>query len=150
MALDVGIDWVVFKDILQSHQFVIAAVFLTGLFGWLSLRSFLGPTIPKITLPLPPQARLGWRGDILQNPSIRGKDPNTIQCYCPATGQLIDTVKEATVADVDLAIQKAKAAQQKWRGTSFKQRALVLKTLLKFILENQGISLIGVVIAHVD
>jgi acyl-CoA reductase-like NAD-dependent aldehyde dehydrogenase len=53
---------------------------------------------------------------------------------------LIDTVVAATTVDVDLAIEKAKAAQFKWRQTTFSQRVLVLKTLLKFILEHQGLT----------
>jgi hypothetical protein len=52
---------------------------------------------------------------------------------------LIDTITAATAGDVDTAIGKAKAAQLRWRTTSFKQRVLVMKTLLRFILENQGV-----------
>jgi acyl-CoA reductase-like NAD-dependent aldehyde dehydrogenase len=51
---------------------------------------------------------------------------------------LLDTLRAATTKEVDSAIEKAKAAQLKWRTTTFKQRILVLKTLLKFILDNQG------------
>jgi hypothetical protein len=133
------IDWSTVGGTLQTHESLIIVALATAIFGYFSLQSLLSPAIPKINVPLPRQAQPGWKGEILSNPSIRGQDSSVIQCYCPATGQLIDTVKAATIADVDTAIEKSKAAQVKWRQTTFKQRALVLKTLLKFILENQGI-----------
>ena len=136
------IDWNAVKETLQDNQSVIIVALVTSLVGYFSLQSFLSAAIPKIRLPLPRQAQPGWKGEVLSNPSIRGHDSSVIQCYCPATGQLIDTVKAATLADVDAAIERAKAAQLKWRQTTFKQRALALKTLLKFILENQGIPIV--------
>lgn len=129
--------WHSVRDYIQCHRIVLLTLLLTALVGYFSLR-FFGPSIPKISVPLPAQAQPDWKGEVLQNPCIQGQDPSLIQCYCPATGQLIGTVKAATTTDVDNAIEKAKAAQLKWRETTFKQRALVLRTLLKFILENQG------------
>jgi hypothetical protein len=133
------IDWDAVRHTLQTHQSVITVILVTALVGYFSLQSLLSVPIPKIDVPIPRQAQPGWKGEVLLNPSIQVQNPSLIQCFCPATGQLIDTVKAATIADVDTAIEKAKAAQLKWRQTTFKQRALVLKTLLKFILENQGI-----------
>jgi len=140
---DLEIDWNAVRDALQTYQSVVTMILITALVGYFSLQYLLSPPIPKINVPLPRQAQPGWKGKVLSTPSIRGQDSSVIQCYCPATGQLIDTVKAATIADVDTAIEKAKAAQLKWRQTTFKQRALVLKTLLKFILENQGISILN-------
>jgi acyl-CoA reductase-like NAD-dependent aldehyde dehydrogenase len=60
-----------------------------------------------------------------------------IQCYAPATGQSLGRVNPSTADGVDRAIEKAKAAQVKWAQQSFHQRRKVLKTMLKFILENQ-------------
>lgn len=132
------IEWQTVKEYVQKHHSAIVVALIAALVGYFLLQSLLSPPIPRITVPLPVQAQPGWKGEALKNPSIQGQDPSIIQCYCPATGQLIDTVKAATTADVDNAIQKAKKAQLKWRETTFKQRALVLKTLLKFVLENQG------------
>lgn len=58
---------------------------------------------------------------------------NKIQCYCPATGELLDAIEPATERDVDDAVERAKAAQEKWRQTSFAERRRVLKTLLKCV-----------------
>lgn len=133
-----NIDRVPVGEYLQSHHISLIALLVTILVVYASFRSWTRQLIPKIQIPLPSQAQPGWTGKVLSNPSIRSKDPSLIQCYCPATGQLIDTVRAATTDDVDQAIEKVKAAQLKWRRTTFKERALVLKTLLKFILENQG------------
>ena len=132
------INWHSVASNLHSHIPLLLLVLCTSLIGYFSLRIFFTPAILKIDVPLPRQAQPGWTGETLSNPSIQGPDPSNIQCYCPATGQLIDTVVAATSADVDLAIKKATAAQIKWRQTTFSQRSLVMKTLLKFILEHQG------------
>jgi delta 1-pyrroline-5-carboxylate dehydrogenase len=123
---------------IEGHQGVLSLILVTLIVGVFSFRLFLKPSVPTVRVALPTQAQPGWTGKVLSNPSIYGKDPSIIQCYCPATGQLIDTLKAATTQDVDIAIEKAKQAQLKWRSTTFEQRKLVLRTLLKFILENQG------------
>ncbi|KAK8216064.1 Aldehyde/histidinol dehydrogenase [Phyllosticta capitalensis] len=85
----------------------------------------------------PEQCAPGWKGEVVREPGLRIPGSNKIQCYCPATGELLDAIEPATERDVDDAVERAKAAQEKWRQTSFAERRRVLKTLLKFILENQ-------------
>jgi delta 1-pyrroline-5-carboxylate dehydrogenase len=130
-------DWDLIRSQAQNHQSHII-VFLATVIGIVLFRSLSATAIPQIQVPLLAQARQGWTGKVLRKPSIQTSDPSVIQCYCPATGQLLDTLRAATTEDVDTAIEKATAAQLKWRTTTFKQRAHVLKTLLKFILDNQG------------
>src|SRR5579859_2508054 len=126
-------------EFLIDYKNIIGSVFITFLLVLVSRSVFGGgQAIPRIHVPLPEQARKGWTGKTLSHPSIHGDDPTVIQCYCPATGQLIDSVRAATTLAVDDAIDKAQKAQLKWRTTTFKERKLVLKTLLKFCLENQG------------
>jgi delta 1-pyrroline-5-carboxylate dehydrogenase len=132
------IDWNTATDFIQDNQSLVwilvgSIIVISLCFGLLA-----NQPIPKINVPVPVQAQQGWTGEVFSKPSIQGRDPSIIQCYCPATGQLLDTVNAATRVDVDIAIEKAKAAQLKWRNTTFKQRTLVLQTLLKFILDNQG------------
>jgi hypothetical protein len=131
-------DWDLIKTQLQNNSSLVLVVLVSVVVGLVSCRSFSSPAVPQIQVPLPAQARPGWTGKALSTPSIRTSDPSSIQSYCPATGQLLDTLRAATTKEVDSAIEKAKAAQLKWRTTTFKQRILVLKTLLKFILDNQG------------
>ena len=137
MTIENGVKIGLFAFI--RHMQLVFAVAVAVLVGYLTVQWIQTAPTPRINVPLPKQAQPGWTGDVLSEPTIYSEDPSVIRCYCPATGQLIDTVKTATKEDVDIAVEKAKAAQAKWRKTTFKQRALVLKTLLKFILENQGI-----------
>jgi len=62
---------------------------------------------------------------------------SAIQCYAPATGQLLGLINPSTPASVDRALDAAHAAQEKWRSTTFSQRRAVLKSLLRHVLENQ-------------
>lgn len=64
-------------------------------------------------------------------------DPNTIQCYCPATGQFLGNVPSAQKEDIDNAIFQSSKAQQKWKLTSFSERRRVLNTLGQYIVDHQ-------------
>jgi acyl-CoA reductase-like NAD-dependent aldehyde dehydrogenase len=46
-------------------------------------------------------------------------------------------VNPSSASAIDRSIQKATEAHVEWRETSFEERRKVLKTMLKFILENQ-------------
>ena len=50
----------------------------------------------------------------------------TIEVERPATGQLLGTVPRCTADDVELAVQRARAAQEQWRETSFAERRRIL------------------------
>lgn len=60
-----------------------------------------------------------------------------IQCYAPATGESLGRIVPASASAVDRAIAKATEAQVQWAQTTFSQRRRVLRTMLKFVLENQ-------------
>lgn len=74
---------------------------------------------------------------ILEKPTIKAPGSTAIQCYAPATGQLLGLVNPSTPAGLDRAIAAAAEAQQKWKGTTFAQRRAVLRTLLQHVLDNQ-------------
>lgn len=56
--------------------------------------------------------------------------------YDPATGYWLGTVRAATKADVEVAVEKAAAAQVSWAQTTFAQRRTVLQSLLSWILRD--------------
>nr|OQO18817.1 hypothetical protein B0A51_12603 [Rachicladosporium sp. CCFEE 5018] len=60
-----------------------------------------------------------------------------IQCYSPATGQLLGLVNPSTPDGIDRAVAKAAKAQTEWAQTTFAQRRQVLRSLLNFVLDNQ-------------
>jgi delta 1-pyrroline-5-carboxylate dehydrogenase len=137
MAVPVQFDSTSVKDCVTANFDVLLLVLSTFVIGYFGLSLMRKPHVPVISVPLPVAARPGWSSTVLESPSILGEDPSLRQCFCPATGQLISSVNVATTAVVDTAIKKARSAQLQWRSTSFEQRAHVLRTLLKFILEHQ-------------
>ncbi|KAI5960932.1 hypothetical protein KGF57_001864 [Candida theae] len=93
----------------------------------------------KVTFPIPEEARPHWKGKRLYpKPSLSVSDDHTkIQCYCPATGQDLGVFTATTRDQMDEMIAKARKAQKEWRHSSFTSRRKFLKTLARFILENQ-------------
>ncbi|KAF3052190.1 Meiotic Sister-Chromatid recombination aldehyde dehydrogenase [Didymella keratinophila] len=108
----------------------------TLLFLYLLLRTNPEAPVPYNVAP-PEQAQPGWRGQILQEPTLKVSGSSLIQCYAPATGEALGRVNPATAEGIDRAIAKAKEAQVQWARTTFAERRKVLKTMLAFILENQ-------------
>lgn len=89
------------------------------------------------TLQPPEQCAPGWKGKPLGEPTIKVSGSTAIQCYCPATGELLGSVDPATPDGIDRTIAKAAEAQLRWQRSTFAQRRRVLRTLLRFILKNQ-------------
>ncbi|KAI1392067.1 ALDH-like protein [Hypoxylon trugodes] len=75
--------------------------------------------------------------NILDKPSVKAEGSSAIQCYNPATSQLLGFVNPSTPAGIDRAIAQAATAQEKWAKTSFSERRKVLRTMLQYVLDNQ-------------
>ncbi|RYN51000.1 putative aldehyde dehydrogenase-like protein [Alternaria tenuissima] len=91
----------------------------------------------KYVIDTPEQTKKGWKGQVLEKPQLKVSGSSLIQCYAPATGEALGRINPSTADGIDRAITKAKAAQVQWAQTSFLRRRKVLRTMLKFILENQ-------------
>lgn len=103
----------------------------------------------KLVVPVPEQCSPEWKGEVLEEPTIKVPPSSTplyvsqqesqisgssaIRCYCPANGRLLGLVNPSTPDGIDRAIAKAKEAQTEWARTTFKQRRRVLKTMLKCV-----------------
>ncbi|KAL8773561.1 MAG: hypothetical protein Q9209_001666 [Squamulea sp. 1 TL-2023] len=115
----------------------ISIAIICVVFGYLALRSTIlrdDDEAPiHYAIPLPEQCKSGWSGRILEEPSIKISGSSAIQCYNPATGQLLGQVNPATPDGTDRAVTKAAEAQQEWAKTTFKQRRKVLRTMLKYV-----------------
>ena len=90
-----------------------------------------------VSVPAPEQCEPGWRGQTLDQPAIKVSGSTAIQCYAPATGQFLAFINPTTADGIDRIIEKATEAQRGWAKTTFSERRRVLKTLLKFVLDNQ-------------
>ncbi|KAL8961651.1 MAG: hypothetical protein Q9183_005277 [Haloplaca sp. 2 TL-2023] len=83
-------------------------------------------------IAVPEQCKPGWTGKVLEEPSIKITGSSAIQCYNPATSQLLGQANPATPDGIDRAISKAAEAQKEWANTTFGQRRRVLRTMLKY------------------
>lgn len=90
-----------------------------------------------LSVATPEQCMPGWNGEILDQLSIKVSGSTAIQCYAPATGEFLGFVNPTTPDGIDRVISKASEAQIQWAKTGFTQRRRVLRTLLKFLLDNQ-------------
>jgi acyl-CoA reductase-like NAD-dependent aldehyde dehydrogenase len=73
---------------------------------------------------------------IVEHTSIRLPTGSAIQCYAPATGQLLGLVNPSSPASIDRAITASASAQEKWRNTTFTERKAVLRSISRYILDN--------------
>lgn len=94
----------------------------------------------KFKFPIPDEAKPHWKGKRLYPPNLGiqvPNEPNKIQSYCPATGQYLGTFATTSKDEMNLRIQRAKAAQKSWAHSSFLLRRQVLQTLSRFIIDHQ-------------
>eukprot|EP00850_Spirogloea_muscicola_P001460 SM000005S17257 [mRNA] locus=s5:1083720:1088259:- [translate_table: standard] len=62
-----------------------------------------------------------------------------IQCYDPATMQYLGFLPALKPDDVLEHVKRARIAQLEWAGSSFQQRRLLLRVLLKYVTEHQEV-----------
>lgn len=93
--------------------------------------------VVKFSVPAPEPCLPDWKGKGLDQPSIKVPGSTAIQCYAPATGQYLGLVNPSSPDRIDRIVSRAAEAQKLWSLTTFAQRRQVLKTLLKYLLDNQ-------------
>lgn len=95
----------------------------------------------KFSIPIPEAASQNWKSEVrLFPPSIIDpNDPNLIQAYCPATGQLLGKFKSKTSAEIDDMINKANNAQLEFNNSTIQSRIRILTSLRNYILDNQDL-----------
>jgi acyl-CoA reductase-like NAD-dependent aldehyde dehydrogenase len=72
----------------------------------------------------------------VQTPQPDMIDRSKIECFNPATGEKLGTVKVDTPDDVRIAVEKARVAQKAWGKSTFKQRRAVLTHIMNHVLDN--------------
>src|SRR5512139_700907 len=63
-------------------------------------------------------------------------DSNVIDCFEPATRQKLGTVPVDSPEEVARKIERARAAQQAWKKSTFEQRRRVLRHMLEYVLDH--------------
>jgi acyl-CoA reductase-like NAD-dependent aldehyde dehydrogenase len=68
---------------------------------------------------------------------LAGRD--YITCFDPATGLHLDTPLADNIDDIETKISNAEAAQLTWRKSSFAERKRVIRSLKKWLVDNQEV-----------
>lgn len=100
---------------------------------------YLTTSVPSLEVPMTPEESQddGVKGDPLtQMPLLDPNDKSKLNCYDPATKQLIGHAKNMTAVEVNEILEKAKVAQIQWKKTSYAQRRMVLRTIQKYVVEH--------------
>lgn len=69
--------------------------------------------------------------------SVDASDKQTIDVINPATGAVVDTIPAATKEDVDLAVEKAKAAQKIWAKVPVYEKVEIMYNFLELVEESK-------------
>ncbi|KAF9049295.1 Aldedh-domain-containing protein [Hymenopellis radicata] len=100
---------------------------------------------------VPKEADIGWESITIDEPSIDAHTRDDrlmpmipdhrkfITSFDPATGLHIATILADDKEAIELKIQKSVAAQKTWKTTSFTQRRRVVRSLLKWLVDNQDL-----------
>ncbi|KAH9982949.1 Aldedh-domain-containing protein [Lactifluus volemus] len=101
---------------------------------------------------IPEQADPAWsNGQPIQNPNLESHRYDTnlapptgelsgrdyITCFDPATGLHLETSLIDNAVEIETKIDRAEAAQAMWRHSSFADRKRVVRSLKKWLVENQ-------------
>ena len=70
--------------------------------------------------------------------SEAAEQPSHIPCVDPATREPLGEVGVDARADVDAAVERARAAQKQWRLTSFEERRNVLRRLMAYTVDHKN------------
>jgi acyl-CoA reductase-like NAD-dependent aldehyde dehydrogenase len=68
---------------------------------------------------------------------LSGRD--YITCFDPATGLHLGTLLADNIDEIETKINNAEAAQVAWRKSSFADRKRVIRSLKKWLVENQEV-----------
>ena len=127
-----AIAFVTAQDASRLASFAALALAL-----FLAAKALLAPRVPAIAVALTPEERDGMPGKPRWVPGTPfPKD--TIPCYDPGSLEMLGpNMRADTAADVRAKIARAREAQKVWAESSFMTRRLLLKTIARFVLENQ-------------
>ena len=121
-----------------AHFFVTVGKPATSL---LSLYlEFLFSSPPAIDVKLDPAESTddGVKGEPMTSPQLQiSSEPDKVQCWDPSTLQFLGTVPAMNTEEVEALCAKAAKAQKTWSKTNYAQRRMVLRTIQKYIIENQ-------------
>ena len=91
---------------------------------------------PAVSVPVDPQTHAAPDGPKFDT-KLLAKQPKVVYCWDPCTMDALGTLPAMSAAEVNATVARARAAQRAWVGSSFAARRRLLRTMLRFIVENQ-------------
>lgn len=135
----------IFVDLMQAFSILEVMGLLTALYFSARLAIILTDFIGRLLEPSPRKVKVpmfeGELNDLLIgkekfNPDWL-KDQSKVYFWDPSTLDYFGSTPAMGKEEVDVIVAKAKVAQAKWKKSSFKQRRLLMRTMLRYITENQ-------------
>ena len=65
------------------------------------------------------------------------REPSVVYCWDPSSMDMLGTLPVASAEDVAAAVGRARVAQAAWAGSTWGARRRLLRTMLRFVTENQ-------------
>jgi len=122
-------------DIIFGYFWTLVLGFLFHRFFWWALQDALFPA-PRVTVPL----EEAEGNNVIKRKKFNPTDQSPkkmIPCWDPSTMDSLGTAKICSRSDVASAVAKARKAQQKWSQSSFAQREMLMRIILRYVVENQ-------------
>lgn len=110
---------------------VVAIAIIASVASYLIVDYLRALWVPSVSVDTPSVEIPGEAYD-----SKRAVPAGSIPCYDPATMEFLGFMPAMTAMQVQEKIAKASAAAKTWRNSTFQQRRLLLKILLKYTLDN--------------
>lgn len=117
---------------------LLAAKFVTGyvlpfLYAWV-----LRPMPPKVTVkPKPDESAEVLEGLPKFDPRRLVGESKVVHLWDPSTFDSLGEKQAMSVEQVNATVARAKVAQEQWRHSTFGQRRLLMRTMMRFFTENQ-------------
>jgi hypothetical protein len=96
-------------------------------------------TVPTMAIPMTPAEATddGVKGEpVATMELVDPKNPKRLNCYDPSPRQWLGHAPNMSAKEVHEILVKAKAAQQEWKQTTFRQRRMVLRTIQKYVCQH--------------
>lgn len=121
----------------------VAGAALALWFAYVVAKALLAQSIPRVVVAAPADVAEALLEHAEAGSSSRKRvDPDArladrVPCWDPSTLMDLGTLPVTTPDEVGEVVARGRVAQQAWAGSSFDQRRLLLRTMQRFIVENQ-------------
>ena len=120
-------------DAVGADDFAGRAAAVVGALALLWLvRLLYHPSVPRVRVVL----KADEMADVLPTEAEPKRPSGAQPCYDKGTGQFLGHELLEGEAEVAARIERARVAQAAWKGSSFSQRRLLLRTIARCVLEH--------------